>query len=358
MVAIIAIYKVRKHSSCSGFILILAIIYCGSQAYIFHHLGLYKIFHPAIFQGNLKKKNYFEGWFLKHVAADQGNVLSVIPGIALNATDAHAFVQIIDGISGETHYIPYPLGDFQWDPRDFRIQVGNSVFSLAGVELNINSGPVTLSGKVDYKDPVRYPGTLFSPGIMGWYSYVPFMECYHGIVSANHALSGTLIHQNKEIDFSGGKGYIEKDWGTSFPEAWIWLQCNNFPSKDASLFISVAKIPWLGKFFMGFIAFLYVDGRYHLFSTYNKSRLSPVSFDGEELSIELKNHSHTLKTRVIKNTSGELKAPDTGNMSRRIKESNDSVAEVIFSDKTGNVIFRETGQRAGLEIVEKIFDYL
>ncbi|MFC2081108.1 tocopherol cyclase family protein [Bacteroidota bacterium] len=21
---------------------------------------------------------------------------------------------------------------------------------------------------------------------------------------------------------------MEKDWGTSFPEAWIWLQCNNF----------------------------------------------------------------------------------------------------------------------------------
>ena len=30
-------------------------------------MGLYKIFHPSIFQGNLKKRHYFEGWFLKHV---------------------------------------------------------------------------------------------------------------------------------------------------------------------------------------------------------------------------------------------------------------------------------------------------
>ena len=321
-------------------------------------MGLYKIFHPEIFQGNLKKKNYFEGYFFKHCSQDLDNVLSVIPGIALNASDPHAFIQVIEGISGETNYIPYPLEAFQWDHRDLRVQLGSSSFSLEGISLDIIHDSIELTGSVNYHNPLTYPGTIISPGIMGWYSYVPFMECYHGIVSANHNLSGQLILNDKEIDFSGGKGYIEKDWGTSFPEAWIWVQCNNFLTQDASLFISIAKIPWLGRFFMGFIAFLYVDDKYHLFSTYNKSRLSPVSFDGKELSIELQNHSNTLITKVIKNTSGELKAPDTGNMSRRIKESNDSVVEVTFSDKAGNALFRESGQRAGLEIVEKIFDYL
>ncbi len=321
-------------------------------------MGLYKTFHPAIFQGNLKKKNYFEGWFLKHVAADQGNVLSVIPGISLNSTDPHAFIQIMDGISGKTHYLPYPLDAFHWDRRDFKIQVGTSTFSLVGIHLDINSGPVTLSGKLDYTDPVRYPGTLMSPGIMGWYSYVPFMECYHGIVSANHDLSGTLTFNKKEIDYSGGKGYIEKDWGTSFPEAWIWIQCNGFQRKDASLFISIAKIPWLGKFFMGFIAFLYLGGKYYMFSTYNRSKITRISFEGQKLAVVLKHGSFRLETRVIKNISGELKAPLTGNMSRRIKESNDSIVEVNLSGQGGNVIFKGTGHRAGLEIVEKIFDYL
>lgn len=321
-------------------------------------MGLYKIFHPSIFQGNLKKKNYFEGWFLKHVSEDGGNVLSLIPGIAMNSTDPHAFIQIMDGISGKTYYIPYPVTDFQWDARQFRIQVGNSVFSLAGIELDIQSEPVILSGKLEYTDPVGYPGTLISPGIMGWYSYIPFMECYHGIVSANHVLSGELTFLDKKIDFSGGRGYIEKDWGTSFPEAWIWIQCNGFQQKDASLFISIAKIPWLGKFFMGFIAFLYLDGKYHMFSTYNRSKIVRVAFDKQELNIILEHGPFTLSTRVIKNISGELKAPETGNMSRRIKESNDSIVEVNLSGKGGEQIFNGTGHRAGLEIVEKIFDYL
>lgn len=321
-------------------------------------MGLYKIFHPAIFQGSLKKKNYFEGWFLKHVTSDGGTVLSIIPGIALNPTDSHAFIQIMDGISGKTYYIPYPVKDFQWDPKEFRIQVGKSEFSLTGLELNIHSGPVSLTGKLAYSDPVTYPGKILSPGIMGWYSYIPFMECYHGIVSANHKLAGTLTYQKNDIDFSGGKGYIEKDWGTSFPEAWIWIQCNGFEQKDVSLFISVAKIPWLGNFFMGFIAFLYVNGKFHMFSTYNRSKIASVTYINQELNIILEQGAYRLDSRVIKNTSGELKAPSTGNMSRRIKESNDSIVEVSLSHQQGEVIFSGSGQRAGLEIVEKIFEYL
>jgi hypothetical protein len=193
---------------------------------------------------------------------------------------------------------------------------------------------------------------------MGWYSYMPFMECYHGIVSANHFLKGRLTYNQDAIDFSGGKGYIEKDWGTSFPEAWIWLQCNHFPSEDASLFISVAKIPWMGRFFIGFIAFLYLDGKYHMFSTYNKSRIISLTHEGQEVFVELQNKSHRLKASIHKNSTGELKAPDTGNMSRRIKESNDSVVEVTLSSNSGSRIFNATGKRAGLEIIEKIFDYL
>ena len=169
-----------------------------------------------MFQGHLKKKNYFEGWFLKHCSTDQGKVISVIPGIALNSTDSHAFIQIIDGISGQTHYIPYPMETFQWDRRNFKIQVGHSSFSLEGISLNIKHESMELTGEVDYINPVRYPGTLLSPGIMGWYSYVPFMECYHGIVSANHNLSGKLTFNRREIVFSGEKDILKKTGGHPF----------------------------------------------------------------------------------------------------------------------------------------------
>jgi hypothetical protein len=321
-------------------------------------LGLYKIFHPEIFQGNLKKKNYFEGWFFKHVSGDLEHVISIIPGIALNASDPHAFIQTIDGITGKTDYVPYPLETFQWDKRQLSLQLGSSSFSMEGISLDIHHETLDLTGELRYHNPVAYPVTLRAPGIMGWFSYVPFMECYHGIVSASHTLEGSLTLSGKEISYTGGKGYIEKDWGTSFPEFWLWVQCNNFPSKDASLFFSVAKIPWLGSYFMGFIAFFHMAGKYHVFSTYNKSRLSPVSVEGDNIFIELENKSSRLSVRVIKSISGVLKAPKTGHMSRRIKESNDAVVEVTLQDKTGRVVFQETGQRAGLEEIEQIYEFI
>jgi hypothetical protein len=44
-------------------------------------------------------------------------------------------------------------------------------------------------------------------------------------------------------------------------------------------------------------------------------------------------------------------------MERPIKESVDSQVELVVKDKAGTVIFSDTGVRAGLEIIEKIFSY-
>ena len=230
-----------------------------------------KLYHPAIFQGNLARKNYFEGWYLKHVSQDLNNVVSLIPGVALNGHDPHSFIQYINGINGETHYFQFPLPAFKYDKRKFEIEIAGNKFSGKGLEINLNNDTISVKGNLTYSALTLYPGNLLSPGIMGWYSFVPFMECKHGVISLNHSTSGLLEINGNSINFKNGSGYIEKDWGSSFPEAWIWIQCNNFRQKNTCLMFSVAKIPWLGKFFIGFISFLFVDGKLILFSSYNNS---------------------------------------------------------------------------------------
>lgn len=316
------------------------------------------IFKPEVFQGARKKKDYFEGWYYKHVSADQDQVYAFIPGISLSVDDPHSFIQVINGLSGETHYVAYDKDQFTWEKNKLHIRVGGSLFTEDFIELDINEPTIKIMGTLTYQGLSKYTKSILSPGIMGWYSYIPFMECYHGIVSANHFIEGSLNINSKTVDFSRGKGYIEKDWGTSFPECWIWLQSNSFQVPDASLFISIAKIPWLGKFFMGFIAFVYLEGRYYKFATYNHSHLGKVKMKGPVLEIEMANRKYTLIARVNTKSSGELIAPQRGNMSRRIKESIDSEVEVVLCDKKGKVIFKDESKRAGLEIIDRIFDYL
>jgi hypothetical protein len=117
----------------------------------------------------------------------------------------------------------------------------------------------------------------------------------HGVVSVNHDLSGRISLNNNVISIDGGKGYTEKDWGVSFPEAWIWVQSNNFSIHDTSFMLSIAKIPWMGRFFIGLISFLYFNKQFYLFSTYNKSTFSEIQNNLDSLHITLTNKTHRLK---------------------------------------------------------------
>jgi len=313
---------------------------------------------PEIFQGDLKKKNYFEGWYFKHVSGDMEHVYSFIPGVALTSHNPHAFIQVINGITGITEYITYPIEQFTFEKNRLYVKIGDSVFTGNYIDLNINHENLNLSGHINFNNIVKYPQNLLSPGIMGWYSFVPAMECKHGIVSVNHDLKGNINLNGKQIDFNNGKGYIEKDWGTSFPEVWIWIQSNNFSNHDTSFTFSIAKIPWLGRFFMGFISFLYINGRFFLFSTYNKSVITKIAHDNTSVTIEMKSNNAILKVNVVKNSFGQLRAPASGDMSRRVKESIDSTAELTLLDKDGKLIYEDTGKRAGLEVIEEIFNYI
>ena len=201
-----------------------------------------QIFNRSGFQGASRKKDYFEGWYYKNVAAGLDSVLSFIPGISLSGDDPHAFIQIIDGLTNITSYVRYDLAQFSCGAGELCVTIGKSKFTGECIDLDIETDGIRVRGKLEFENMTPYPSTLKSPGIMGWFSYVPFMECNHGVVSADHRVKGSVVFNGRSHDFTGGKGYIEKDWGRSFPESWVWLQCNNFADKDTSLFLSVAKI--------------------------------------------------------------------------------------------------------------------
>lgn len=314
------------------------------------------VFKPEVFQGTMSGKRYFEGWYFKHVSKDQEHVYSFIPGISLNPENPHAFIQVINGLTGITHYIEYPLTSFSFSKKTLKVQIGDSVFTSDSMVLNIDSPLIKVSGHLGYSGSLKYPTSLVSPGIMGWYSFVPFMECKHGVVSVSHRIDGTLLVDGEILDFSGGKGYIEKDWGKSFPESWIWFQSNNFANSDACIMMSIAKIPWLGSFFTGFLGFLYFNGSFYPFSTYHKSEITALNLADEKLTLAFKGKKHLLSVTAILRNSGILLAPISGAMSRRIKESVDSELEIVLSDLKGNEIYRDKASRAGLEVIEGIFD--
>jgi len=312
-----------------------------------------KIYYPEIFQGKNKKKNYFEGWYFKNIDKEKQNALAIIPGIAFGSTnaDAHAFIQILYKSQEKLSYIKYDANDFKFNENKFEIEIGKNYFSSKEMTLNINEDEVSIEGRLIFDNIISFPKNIFRPGIMGPFSFIPFMECYHGVVNIHHESSGCLRYNNNIINYDGGYGYIEKDWGKSFPRKWIWFQSNHFNKDDAAVMFSIAEIPWLSKSFIGFISFLRIKNMIYYFATYTNAKIKKLDICGKCLDIIIRDKDYEIRMSVENDSYGQLKAPFRGEMSRNIYESINAKVKVKMIDKHKNFIFEGIGTNAGIEIM-------
>ena len=315
---------------------------------------LQALFHPDQFQGWGKSKKYFEGWYFKVVNASETKALAFIPGIAIGENGMkQAFVQVMDGKKRTAEYHKFEAAKFHPKAGKFEIAIANNFFSNDTMRLDLPNAV----GQLHFTDIIPWPDRWYSPGIMGPYSFVPYMECYHGILSMDHRIEGQLIIHGESIDFTNGRGYMEKDWGQSFPSAYFWMQTNHFSQPGISLKASVAKIPWMGSSFVGFIAGIWMHDHLIQFTTYNGSKLIKSHADQSEVKLIMENRQYRLEIIAYREKSTQLASPILGFMDGRIQESMTSLIDVqLYDKKSNNIILLDTGRNAGLEVAGKIKD--
>jgi len=306
-----------------------------------------------MYHGFGKRSRFFEGWYFKCVSPASDAVYAVIPGVSLGANgEQHAFIQILDGLKHTSTYHRYKIEEFSSARDRFDIRIGANRFSLDGISLDI-AAEVPVKGELRFRDVHPWPVRPFSPGVMGWYALVPAMECYHGVLSFNHRIEGALSVGGQSMDFTGGRGYIEKDWGRSFPKAWVWTQTNHFGEPDACLTASVARIPWLGSSFTGHIVGLWLRGRLYRFATYTGAKVSRLEVSPEKMALTVEDRRYALEIRCRRQEGAVLAAPSEGEMTGRIVEAMTATVDVCLSakDRDGLTrVFADTGRLAGLEV--------
>ncbi len=309
-------------------------------------------FNPEQFQGWGRRRKYFEGWYFKIVNAEQTKAFAFIPGIAIDDNGRKKpFIQVLDGKKQTSVNHTFTEKEFIPTPGIFNLNIGPNFFSEHRMSLQLPD----IKGELRFLDAVRWPKHWYSPGIMGPYSFVPFMECYHGIVSMDHSIVGQLEINGEQINFDQGRGYIEKDWGHSFPSAYTWMQTNHFSVPGISVKASVAKIPWITKSFVGFIAGLWIHDTLYKFTTYNGSKLRKSFIDENRVEIVLENRNFKIELLAHRDRVTELASPIQGLMDGRIEESMTSTIEVnLFDKKQKRLLFADTGRNAGLEVAGKI----
>ncbi len=282
---------------------------------------------------NEKTKGYFEGWYFKHTAGSR--MAAFIPGINIdNDGFKEAFIQIITDKGA--HCVKYPFEQFDAGLNELYVRIGRNIFCDRGVVLDIDTDDIFVNGVIAYGEFRELSGSVMGP--------FKNMECNHDVISMHHTLSGKLYINGETLNFSGGEGYIEKDWGRSFPQNYFWAQSYD-RSDGTAVFVSAAKIPLLGGSFMGHTAAVIHKGKTYRFSTFNLGKIEECS--GKTL--RLKKGAYTLNVNLAGEGKGKtLFAPVSGAMTRKISEMPGTSMDISLY-KNGREVFSKYAMECSAE---------
>lgn len=266
----------------------------------------------------------FEGWYFKHQKGY--DMIAFIPGRAKSG----AFVQMISSDGAKLFDVPELTVD------GTIIHAGACLFSPSGCKVDLPK----VSGEIVYGK-----ATPLRSDIMGPFRYLP-MECRHSVISMAHDLTGVVTIDGVVHNFDGGMGYLEKDSGTSFPESYQWVQCNDFV-EPCSVMVSIAHIPFCGASFTGCICVIVHGGREYRLATYNGVQIHAA----DARHICLSQGKLLLEMNLCPNNTGHpLRSPSKGQMSGTVRESTNASLSVRLWEKE-KPVFDLTSRHAAYEYV-------
>ncbi len=286
---------------------------------------------------------YFEGFYFRHQSPG-GDLLALIP--ARHTDRAGRTTSSLQVVTPERAWtVDFPGEAFVRTGGLFQLWLGGNLFNRRGLHLDLRTPGLDLRGELRCG-----PFTPLKSDIMGPFRFVPAMECRHGVVSMGHQLEGTLALNGRPLDFNGGTGYIETDWGSSFPRAYLWTQCAWREKGDSSLMLSVAEIPFLGGRFTGCICAVLHGGREYRLATYLGARAAGWSGAGAVI----RQGDLRLTAELLRGSAQPLRAPKDGRMERTIRESLRAGVRyrfwqgdaLLFDHTDGNASFEYADERS------------
>ena len=131
---------------------------------------------------------------------------------------------------------------------------------------------------------------------------------------------------------------------------------NAFGTEGVSLIASVAHIPFLGSFFIGYIVGFWFKNKLYRFATYTGAKMK-ARLDGNHIQLSFKDSQFRLEIEATKAGTGNLVSPLNGEMTGKVSESLQAVLHVRFYEKE-TLIFEGKGRNAGLEAAGNIEELL
>lgn len=131
------------------------------------------------------------------------------------------------------------------------------------------------------------------------------------------------------------------------------MQSNHFKN-EGSLFVSVARIPWLTGSFRGFIAALFYQGKLKRFATYTGAKLEFLKITDKTVDLAIEDKSHRLDVSARRSHGALLMAPYEHSMIERVSETMTSEIRFQLTCKKTGEKTKDESQDSALEVQGKL----
>ena len=269
------------------------------------------------------KKNAFEGWYYKFVGNNIS--LAVIVAIVIDNETSKGLIQIFDTKTNQKQIKFYPIEQVKYNDDPFSLKIDKNYFTIHS--LIIDDENFNCKIQLQFDSLIELETTIYRPTIMGPFSYLKNMECNHGVISVQSQVHGYIQCSGQSRRKVKGIGYQEKDWGTSFPKRYLWLQSNH-SKKQSQMMLSVATIDYGIVHFIGMLGFIYTKKQKYHIGTYYGAKVIKKTKDDHFLYITIKQRKYQFEFIIQKGNETILDGPIQGVMIKPIAECLDGMIKL------------------------------
>lgn len=267
--------------------------------------------HPTLLQGDITKNNYFEGWFQKVYIPEQNTSIIIIYGIATgNELTKTGFIQLL--IPGhEVIHLDFPQHEVALSKRKHEVKLGPNYFSSNRIHIENKRVQLDL-------DIIPVAKKAFQQNSMGNFYLVPGLPCYHSVLQVNSFVKGHININNELIQLTRSSGYLEKNWGTSFPEKYFWMHAQDPLNSNNQVLYSQAEIKWGNKTFIKHLGFIHLNGKSIDLRKIHRKHLVCNVYNSNQLEISIDPMGIVLYFDLGEAINTSFKSPSDGKMTNKI----------------------------------------
>ena len=200
--------------------------------------------------------------------------------------------------------------------------------------------------------PIYGWGNLEQPqSTAGWLSFLPIFEPGWQITMAHGLATGWIEWRSNRYQFNDAPAYSEKNWGSSFPQKWFWLNCNSFSQiNDLALTAGggIRQVLWWQEEVA--LIGIHYRGKFYEFAPWN----SQVSWQIEpwgKWRMQAASDQYKVTLKGETNLPGTyVRTPTAKGLVFNCRDTTRGTLSLELSDRADRTIVKANSMQAGLEV--------